>query len=205
MIRHYGGLAIADEVQVGLGRMGSHWWAYQEQDAQPDIVSMGKPLGNGHPIGAVVCRQEVADAFTNGMEFFNTFGGNPVSCAIGLAVIKQIQDQNLMENARIQGAYFTEKLIQLATRFPIIADVRGIGLFLGFELCDRNKKPLEKAATTLVNNMKKRKVLMSTDGPDHNVIKIKPPIIIQKHHIDYIIEQLTVVLSQPLFDIDNNV
>ena len=135
LIRKYGGLAIADEVQVGLGRMGSHWWGYQEQNAQPDIVTMGKPLGNGHPLGALSCRQQVAEAFSNGMEFFNTFGGNPVSCAIGLAVIHEIHQKQLKDNALRMGHYFTKKLNELAKNFPIIADA-GVGLFLGFELCD---------------------------------------------------------------------
>jgi len=175
-VKAYGGLNIADEVQTGLGRVGNHWWAFQEHQVIPDIVTIGKPLGNGHPIGAVVCTREVADAFANGMEFFNTFGGNPVSCAIANAVINEVKDKNLMNNAIQVGQYLKQGLKTLQAQYPIVADVRGQGLFLGFELTDRNLNPLAYQTSYLSNRMKQLGILTSTDGPDHNVIKIKPPM-----------------------------
>ena len=150
----------------------------------PDIVTIGKPLGNGHPIAAVVCTQEVADKFANGMEYFNTFGGNPVSCAIGLEVLRTIKREKLQENALLVGEFLKWELNKLAKQFPIIGDVRGEGLFLGFELVDEAMNPLADEADYLVNRMKDHGILMSTDGPDHNVLKIKPPIVFTKENAE---------------------
>jgi len=128
--RAAGAVCVADEVQVGFGRVGTHWWGFDVQGAAPDIVTLGKPIGNGHPLGAVVTTRAIADAFDNGMEYFNTFGGNPVSCAIGLAVLDVIEDEGLMENARVAGERFQAGLRELAASHPIIGDVRGLGLFI---------------------------------------------------------------------------
>ena len=193
--REAGGICIADEVQVGCGRVGSHFWGFQEHDVIPDIVTIGKPLGNGHPLAAVVCTPEIANTFANGMEYFNTFGGNPVSCAIGKKVLEVIKAENLQENALEIGNYLKEQLKTLQNQFPLIGDVRGKGLFLGFELTDKNKNPLPSAANLLVNKMKARGVLMSTDGPDNNVLKLKPPIIINRDQIDYFIYHLKTVFQ----------
>lgn len=193
--RESGGVCIADEVQVGCGRIGSDFWGFQEHNVIPDIVTIGKPLGNGHPLAAVVCTKEIANTFANGMEYFNTFGGNPVSCAIGKKVLEVIEEENLQENALETGNYLKEQLKILQNQFPVIGDVRGKGLFLGFELTDKDKTPLPHAAGLLVNKMKDRGILMSTDGPDNNVLKLKPPIIINSNQIDYFIHHLKIVLQ----------
>ena len=177
-VRAAGGVCIADEVQVGLGRVGSHWWGFEEHGVVPDIVTMGKPLGNGHPLGAVVTTRDVAARFTNGMEYFSTFGGNPVSCVIGLEVMAVIEREGLRENALRTGDYLMGRLRELGDRHALIGDVRGSGLFIGIELVsDREKRtPAGREAAHIANRMRELGVLVSTDGPDHNVLKIKPPL-----------------------------
>ncbi|MGO9262773.1 MAG: aminotransferase class III-fold pyridoxal phosphate-dependent enzyme [Bryobacteraceae bacterium] len=195
-VRAAGGVCVADEVQTGFGRAGSHFWMFGTQGVVPDIVTMGKPIGNGHPIGAVVTTREIAASFANGMEYFSTFGGNPVSCAVGLAVLDAIRDEGLQENARETGAYLLHGLGDLAGRHPIVGDVRGMGLFLGFELV-RNPGTLEPAAqeaAALVNRMKDAGVLLQTDGPLHNVIKIKPPMVFSRADADVLLTRLDVML-----------
>ncbi|NQU34544.1 MAG: aminotransferase class III-fold pyridoxal phosphate-dependent enzyme [Bacteroidetes bacterium] len=177
LVRQSGGVCIADEVQVGCGRVGSKFWGFQLHNVIPDIVTIGKPIGNGHPLAAVVCTQVVAEAFANGMEYFNTFGGNPVSCAIGLELLRVIKDEDLQKNALEVGGFLKKELYNLQNEFSIIGDVRGQGLFLGFELVDQNKNPFTDKTAYLANRMKDLGILMSVDGKDSNVIKIKPPII----------------------------
>ncbi|SEC94554.1 4-aminobutyrate aminotransferase [Tenacibaculum sp. MAR_2009_124] len=184
LVRKEGGLCISDEVQTGCGRMGKTFWGFQLHNVIPDIVSIGKPLGNGHPLAAVACTQEVANNFANGMEYFNTFGGNPVSCAIGASVLKVVREEKLQENALKVGEYLKSGLNRLAKEFPIIGDVRGEGLFLGFELVTEDKDPLSEKASYLANRMKDFKILMSTDGLDNNVLKIKPPMVFSKTNAD---------------------
>jgi 4-aminobutyrate aminotransferase-like enzyme len=191
-----GGLCIADEVQVGCGRVGSHFWGFQLHGVIPDIVTIGKPLGNGHPLAAVVCTAAVADAFANGLEFFNTFGGNPVSCAIGKAVLDVVRAENLQQQAWEVGNYLKNALRELQHLFPIIAVVRGQGLFLGFELTDAHKNPLPQQTAYLANRMRQLGVLMSTDGPDHNVLKIKPPMVFGLEHADELIDRLAGVFKE---------
>ena len=176
-VRAAGGLCIADEVQTGFGRMGDHFWGFEMHGVTPDIVTMGKPAGNGHPLAIVACTQEVAKGFANGLEFFNTFGGNPVSCSIGKAVLDVIEEEQLQKNAKLVGNFLKNELHKLQEKFTIIGDVRGAGLFLGIELNDAEKTPLPEQASYLANRMKEFKILMSTDGPDHNVLKIKPPMV----------------------------
>ena len=188
-IRGAGGVCIADEVQTGFGRPGTDFWMFETQGVTPDIVTLGKPIGNGHPMGAVITTPEIAASFANGMEYFNTFGGNPVSCAVGLAVLDVLRDERLQENARMVGEYLTNGLRDLQRRRNAIRDVRGLGLFLGFDLPD------ERHATELVNEMKGRGVLLSTDGPRHNVIKIKPPLVFSKADADLLLERLGEVLG----------
>jgi 4-aminobutyrate aminotransferase-like enzyme/Ser/Thr protein kinase RdoA (MazF antagonist) len=188
-VRAAGGVCIADEVQTGFGRPGSRFWMFETQGVVPDIVTLGKPIGNGHPMGAVITTPEIAASFANGMEYFNTFGGNPVSCAIGLAVLDIIRDENLQENARRMGEYLTNGLRDLQQRRDAIRDVRGLGLFLGFDLPD------EHYATDLVNRMKDRGVLLSTDGPRHNVIKMKPPMVFSQADADLLLERLDEALG----------
>lgn len=201
LIRNSGGVCISDEVQVGCGRVGKHFWGFQLYNAVPDIVTIGKPLGNGHPIAAVACTQEIANSFANGMEYFNTFGGNPVSCAIGTAVIQTVKREKLQENALALGEYLKSELHKLSEQFPIVGHVRGQGLFLGFELVDKNKNPLTKQASYLANRMKAHKILMSTDGKDNNVLKIKPPIVFSKENAKELIHYLTKIFNEDYMNI----
>jgi 4-aminobutyrate aminotransferase-like enzyme len=196
-VRAVGGVTIADEVQTGFGRAGSHFWMFETQGVVPDIVTMGKPIGNGHPMGAVVTTPEIAASFANGMEYFNTFGGNPVSCAVGLAVLDVIRDEALQQNALATGNYLLSGLRELAARHPIIGDVRGLGLFLGFELVRDlgTQEPAAAEASALVDRMKDLGVLLSTDGPFHNVIKIKPPMVFSRVDADTLVDRLDAALS----------
>ncbi len=181
-VRAAGGVAIADEVQVGFGRLGSHWWGFEAQGAMPDIVTVGKPFGNGHPLAAVITTREIADAFDNGMEFFSTFGGNPVSCAVGLAVLEVLEDEGLRERAAEIGNFLLDGLGELAGRHPAIGDVRGQGLYLGVELVrDRaGREPDARTLAAAVEAMRATGLLLSTDGPDHNVLKLKPPMVFDR-------------------------
>ena len=196
-VREAGAICVADEVQVGFGRVGSHWWAYETQGVVPDIVTLGKPIGNGHPMGAVVTTRAIAEAFDNGMEYFNTFGGNPVSCAIGLAVLDVIEDEGLREHALQVGTGFREGLAELADRHDLVGDVRGLGLFIGVELVrDRDSlEPATEEATDVINQMRERGILLSTDGPFENVIKIKPPLVFSHEDAGRVIGELDAVLS----------
>lgn len=203
LVRAGGGLLIADEVQTGCGRHGQHFWAFEEHGVTPDIVTVGKPIGNGHPLGVVVTTQAIADAFANGMEYFNTFGGNPVSCAIGLEVLRVIRDEGLQQNALETGAYLSAQLNDLARLYPLIGDVRGPGLFLGFELVQHPEtlEPAERQATYLANRMRDFGILMSTDGPFHNVLKIKPPVVFGKKDADFLVGMLERVLKEDVMKV----
>lgn len=178
-IRAAGGLCIADEVQTGFGRVGDQFWAYQRQGVVPDIVSFGKPFGNGHPMAAVVTTREIADKFANGMEYFNSFGGNPVSCAIGMAVMDVIEGEGLQQKALETGSYIIDGMRDMMDRHPLIGNVRGSGLFFGAELV-KDRNTLERAteeASAIVQYLREDAVLFSTDGPYDNVLKGKPPMV----------------------------
>ncbi|HTI65886.1 MAG TPA: aminotransferase class III-fold pyridoxal phosphate-dependent enzyme, partial [Gemmatimonadaceae bacterium] len=193
-----GGICIADEVQTGLGRMGTSFWAFEDQRVVPDIVVMGKPLGNGHPIGAVATTRPIADAFDDGMEFFSTFGGNTVSCAIGLAVLDVLRDEGLQAHARDVGEHMLAGLGMLADRHHVVGDVRGSGLFLGVELV-RDRETLEPAgdeATFVAERMRERGVLLGTDGPYHNVVKIRPPMPFTRADADLLVDALDASLGE---------
>jgi len=195
--RAVGGICIADEVQVGFGRVGSHFWGFQTQGVVPDIVTMGKPAGNGHPLAIVATTPEIAEKFANGMEYFNTFGGNAVSCAIGLAVLDVIERENLQANALDTGNYLMAGLRQLQVRHPLIGDVRGLGLYIGAELVldPETMEPAGDHASYVANRMRDYGVLLSTDGPFHNVLKIKPPIIFSRADADHLLWALGEVLQ----------
>jgi 4-aminobutyrate aminotransferase-like enzyme/Ser/Thr protein kinase RdoA (MazF antagonist) len=195
-VRKAGGVCIADEVQVGFGRIGKHFWGFELQNVVPDIVTMGKPIGNGHPLAAVACTEAVALAFANGMEFFNTFGGNPVSCAIGLEVLKVMKGENLQENAFRVGELLKTELRKLQKDFPLIGDVRGEGLFLGFELVEPNKIPATAKTAYLANRMKEHGVLISVDGPQNNVIKIKPPMCFNEENVEELMRYLKKIFRE---------
>ena len=177
-VRDAGGVCIADEVQTGLGRIGTHFWAFEAQGVVPDIVVMGKPLGNGHPLAALVTTRDIAASFDNGMEFFSTFGGNTVSCAIGLAVLDVVRDEALQAHALAVGERLLAGLRALIASHPLVGDVRGSGLFIGVELVrDRaTLAPAAEEAAYVVNRMRERGILLGTDGPHHNVVKIRPPM-----------------------------
>jgi 4-aminobutyrate aminotransferase-like enzyme/Ser/Thr protein kinase RdoA (MazF antagonist) len=197
-VRAAGGVCVADEVQVGFGRSGAHFWAFETQGVVPDIVTMGKPIGNGHPLAAVVTTEAIARSFANGMEYFNTFGGNPVSCAIGLAVLDVMEEEGLQQCARAVGAHLSAGLRAVAGRHPVVGDVRGPGLFVGVELvCDREtREPATRQAAYVANRMRDRGVLVSTDGPYSNVIKIKPPMVFDERDADRLVETLDAVLAE---------
>jgi 4-aminobutyrate aminotransferase-like enzyme len=197
-VRAAGGVCIADEVQVGFGRLGKWTWGYQMQGVKPDIVVLGKPIANGFPLGAVVATREIAESFDNGMEFFSTFGGNPVAIAAGQATFEVLAKERLQENARDVGAYWIAKLRDLMHRHDVIGDVRGAGLFLGIELV-RNLGTLEPAANEasyVVNRLRERGILTGTDGPHHNVIKLRPPLIFTKDDADFFVAVFDEILGE---------
>lgn len=197
-VRAQGAICVADEVQVGFGRVGSHFWGFETQGVVPDIVTMGKPIGNGHPLGAVVTTPEIAKSFSNGMEYFNTFGGNPVSCAVGLAVLDVIKEEGLQEHALSVGNYMRDKLISLMEKHPAVGDVRGLGLFIGIEIVSNHadREPHCGVAEYIVERMKDNRILLSTDGPDRNVIKIKPPLVFNHGDADHVVETMDRVLAE---------
>ncbi len=197
LVRAAGGVCVADEVQTGFGRVGEGFWAFELSGVQPDIVTMGKPIGNGYPLGAVVTTPEIAAAFANGMEYFNTYGGNPVACAIGLEVLRVIQDEKLKENARAVGDYWLRRLRGLAGSYELIGEARGAGLFLGIDLVrDRaTRKPADWEAAYIAERMKANGILVSTEGPHNNVLKLKPPIIFRREHVEQFVEVLEEVLQ----------
>lgn len=196
MIKSQEGVCISDEVQTGFGRLGSHFWGFEMHDVVPDIVVIGKPIANGHPMAAVVTTDEIAHSFENGMEFFSSFGGNPVSCAIGAEVLKVIEDEELQKNAFDVGNHLIAGFEKLQREFPQIGDIRGSGLFLGVELVSdiNTKTPNRSLAAYIKNTLKEKRILISTDGPDDNVLKIKPPLCFTMHNAD----QLLLTIEQAL-------
>jgi 4-aminobutyrate aminotransferase-like enzyme len=197
-VRAAGGYFIADEVQGGFGRFGSHFWGHQVQGVQPDIVTLGKPMGNGHPLAAVIARRHLVERFTElNPIYFNTFAGNPVSCAAGMAVMDVIEDEQLMRNAEITGAYVLDGLRSLSDRHELIGDVRGKGMFFAVELVtDREKKrPAGTAAKAVVNMLVKKGVLVSRIGVHDNILKIRPPLPFSRENADQLICILDEVLE----------
>jgi 4-aminobutyrate aminotransferase-like enzyme len=185
-VRKAGGLIISDEVQPGFGRLGSHWWGHERLGFAPDIVTLGKPMANGHPVAAVVTRPEVLETFQDVFKYFNTFGGNPVSAAAAMATLKVIEDEGLVENARDVGAYALEQLQGLAGKHNVIADVRGAGLFFGVELM-QGDQPASDLALRMVNEMRQRGVLLSTVGRFDNALKIRPPCVFSRENADLLV------------------
>jgi len=196
-VRRAGGLVISDEVQPGFGRTGGHMWGHQRAGFVPDVVTLGKPMANGHPVGGVVANANTLNAFRKAFRYFNTFGGNPVSCAAAMAVLDVIEDENLMENARTVGAYARDGLKRLAEKHDLIGDVRGSGLFFGAELVlDRNDKtPAPDIATKVINDMRERGVLMGKLGIHQCATKIRPPMPFSKENADLMLSTLDDVLS----------
>ncbi len=197
-VRASGGLVIVDEVQTGFGRVGDHMWAHTAQGVIPDIVTLGKPIGNGHPMAAVVTTPEIAKAFANGMEFFSSFGGNPVSAAAGMAVLDVIENEALLANALNTGAYLKAGFEALQAKHELIGDVRGRGLFLGVELVTDRKQltPATEHASRAINYARENGVLISSDGPFDNVLKIKPPMVFGRVEADLMLEAVEDAIAQ---------
>ncbi len=197
-VRAAGGVAIADEVQTGFGRLGEHLWAFESQGVVPDVLVLGKPIGNGFPLGAVVTTREIAEAFDNGMEFFSTFGGNQVSCAAGLAVLEVVEEERLQERAARVGGRLAEGLRRLQEKHAVVGDVRGRGLFLGVELVrdHASLEPATEEADYVVNRLRERGVLTGTDGPHHSVLKIRPPLVLSEEDADLFLQTLDEVLAE---------
>jgi 4-aminobutyrate aminotransferase-like enzyme/Ser/Thr protein kinase RdoA (MazF antagonist) len=197
IVRAAGGVCIADEVQTAYGRMGTHFYAFEAQGVVPDIVVLGKPIGNGYPLGAVVTTAEIAASFDNGMEFFSTFGGSTVSCAVGLAVLDVVQEERLQDHAQEVGDRLLNRLRGLMADHPLVGDARGSGLFLGVELV-KNCETLEPATTEaseVANRLRDRGILLGTEGPFANVLKIRPPMPFTHEDSDLLVRELAGVLS----------
>jgi 4-aminobutyrate aminotransferase-like enzyme/Ser/Thr protein kinase RdoA (MazF antagonist) len=186
-VRGVGGVCIADEVQVGFGRLGAAFWGFELQGVVPDLVVLGKPMGNGFPVGAVVARREVAEAFDTGMEFFSTYGGNPVACAAGLAVLEVLEEEGLQAHALRVGRLLSESLAEVAGESPFIGDVRGMGLFQGIEIVDDpdERTPAPELAAYLKERLVESRILTGTDGPDHNVVKLRGPMVLDGADVEH--------------------
>ncbi len=197
-VRAAGGLCIADEVQTGFGRLGHWFFGFEGQGVVPDIVVLGKPIGNGHPIGAVVTTRAIADAFANGMEFFSTFGGSSVACAVGREVLAIVDEEHLMDRARDVGAYLLAGLRRLADDCALIGDVRGHGLFLGIEFVDdrQARTPATIQTSYVVERLREHRILVGTEGHDNNIVKVRPPLTFDRAAADRLINALAVILSE---------
>jgi 4-aminobutyrate aminotransferase-like enzyme/aminoglycoside phosphotransferase (APT) family kinase protein len=195
-IRAQGGICISDEVQTGFGRVGHYFWGYESQGIIPDLVVLGKPMGNGHPMGAVVCTEAIAESFSKGVEFFSSFGGNPVSCAIGISVLEVIEEEGLQANAKMVGDYYLNLFRELKNDHSCIGDVRGSGLFIGVELVKPGTTESDtEMASYIKNEMRNRNILISTDGPNDNVLKTKPPLCFTKENAVQVVENIDAILK----------
>lgn len=197
-VRRAGGLLICDEVQAGFGRCGSHFWGHQKQGVIPDIVTMGKPMGNGHPVAGLVTRPEIMARFRGSFRYFNTFGGNPVSCAAAMAVLEELQEKDLQANAARIGRLAHERLSDLARRYEVIGDVRQSGMVFGAEfVLDRDSKaPAAAYADRVVNRMRQRGIILSKLGRHKNTLKIRPPMPFGEDHLDLLMTTLDAVLAE---------
>jgi 4-aminobutyrate aminotransferase-like enzyme len=197
IIRAAGGLFVADEVQPGFGRTGKNFWGYQADDFVPDIVTMGKPMGNGHPLAATVTRTDIVEQFSKAGSYFNTFGGNPVSCAAGLAVLDVIENESLQQNALDVGQHLINGLNELAVRYECIGDIRGSGFFLGVDLVINRKtrEPAPELAFRVVNGLRDKGVLTGSIGPHENVLKLRPPMVFSRENADYFLNTVDGVLA----------
>lgn len=194
IVRDAGGLIIADEVQPGFGRIGSHWWGHERLGFAPDIVTLGKPMGNGHPVAAVITRHEILTRFQEAFKYFNTFGGNPVSAAAAMAVLNVIEDESLVENAKDTGAYALGLLQELAARHEVIADLRGAGLFFGAELW-RDGAPATDLCAAMVDEMRDRGVLLHSVGRHSNTLKLRPPCVFSRENADLLVDVMDAALE----------
>ena len=198
VVHKAGGLLICDEVQSGFGRTGAHLWAHQKMGIVPDVMTLGKPMANGHPVGGVVTNLDILKSFRSGYQYFNTFGGNPVSCAAAMAVLEEIEDQKLLENARAVGEHAQKRLSGLKDKHEFIGDVRGSGLIFGAELIvDRGtKEPASKFTDLVINSMRHRGIILSKLGRHKNTLKIRPPMPFSIENADLLFDTLDEVLTQ---------
>ncbi|AKK29311.1 aspartate aminotransferase family protein [Mycobacterium sp. EPa45] len=196
-VHRAGGVFIADEVQPGFGRTGDAMWGFLRHGVAPDLVTMGKPMGNGMPIAAMAARSEVLDAFAREVPYFNTFGGNPVTVAAAAAVLDVIEDEKLMCNAADVGSQLRSELARLGADHPRIGDVRGAGLYVGVEVIDETGAPDRAGARALVNAMRERRVLISVCGHDGNVLKIRPPLVFSSSDVDWFCTEFAAALASP--------
>ncbi|MEH6537098.1 MAG: aminotransferase class III-fold pyridoxal phosphate-dependent enzyme [Psychroserpens sp.] len=195
-IRNQGGICISDEVQTGFGRLGDHFWGFEAQDVVPDVVILGKPIANGHPMGALVTTKAIAESFSKGVEFFSSFGGNPVSCKIALTVLKDIEAGQLQQHAKVVGDYYQSLFKKLKAEYSCIGDVRGSGLFIGIEIVKENSiEPNTELAHHIKNELRNRFILISTDGPHDSVIKTKPPLCFTKENAKLVVDTIASVLE----------
>jgi 4-aminobutyrate aminotransferase-like enzyme len=195
-VRSAGGLAVADEVQSGLCRLGDHMWGFMESEVVPDIVTMGKPMGDGHPLAAVVTTPEIAAQFARKYDYFNTFGGNPVSAAVGLAVLDVVENENILQNVKAVGDYLGDGLRKLGEQYECVGDVRGKGLFYGVELVrDREtREPADTEARETAERLRHDGILLGVSGPCRNVIKIRPPLVFSRENADQLLDGLQLAL-----------
>lgn len=197
-IRRAGGICIADEVQTGLGRLGDFYFGFEQQQVRPDIVVLGKPLGNGHPIGAVITTRTIAERFAQGPEYFSTFGGSNLSCRIAAEVLDIVDDEGLQANAKAMGERLLGGLSALGEKYPVIGDVRGIGLFVGIDLVtDReSRNPATAAADYVMNRLRDMRILVGREGPADNILKIRPPLTVDAEGIDMLLDRLDLCLKE---------
>jgi len=197
-VRRAGGVCIADEVQTAHGRLGHSFYGFEPQGVVPDVVVLGKPIGNGFPLGAVITTPDIAASFDNGMEFFSTFGGSTLSCAVGALVLEIVQHDGLMAHAQRVGTRLLARLSALPARYELVGDVRGSGLFVGIELVESRVtlRPAARAADDVVNHMRQAGVLIGTDGPWHNVLKIRPPMPFSELDADLLADRLQCALDE---------
>lgn len=198
IVRDAGGLFVADEVQPGFGRLGTHFWGFESHGVIPDIATMGKPMGNGYPISALVTSEAIIESFQKTSHYFNTFGGTPVACAAALAVLDVIEKENLQAGALDTGNYIIARLREMATHREIIGDVRGSGLFIGIDLVrDRDsREPATVETDKIVNLLREQQVLIHSTGRHDNVLKIRPPIVFSKENADLLLEKFSDALDQ---------
>lgn len=195
-IRAAGGICIADEVQTGLGRLGEHYFGFEHQEVLPDIVVLGKPIGNGHPLGVLVTTREIARSFANGIEFFSTFGGSTLSCRIGREVLEIVDSEGLQENARLIGGQLMAGLKALEKKHACVGDVRGMGLFLGVELVNPDGSEATEICAYVKNRMRDHRILIGSEGPKDNILKIRPPLTIEAEDAEMIIAVLDQILGE---------
>lgn len=197
IVRNAGGLFVADEVQPGFGRLGTHFWGFEKHGVTPDIATMGKPMGNGYPISAVVTSADIIDAFQRDSHYFNTFGGTPVACAAALAVLKVIEEQDLQVKALETGNYLLTGLKEIASNSHLIGDVRGSGMFIGIDLIrdHKTREPATAETERAVNLLRESGVLIGSTGQYDNVLKIRPPMVFSKLNADLLLQKLGDILT----------